>query len=133
MLRLGTRRLFRRVALRSGRQWQARGIIQDLALLWGELAEASRLDFALPRLRWHGAERLDGVLYRLPAVWRKAFVLRVQGPELLLLLGSQVLPRLHAAKDLLLAVLRHAVEMLQSLFESLLPVARKAAKLGVVS
>jgi hypothetical protein len=133
MLRRSRLRLFRRIALRSRCQRQTRSIVQHLAFLRGELAETARLDFALPSFRWHGPQRLDGVLHCLPTVWRKAPVLRIQGPELLFLLGSQVLPRLHAAKDLLLSVLRHAVEMLQSLFESLLPVARKAAELRVIS
>jgi hypothetical protein len=52
---------------------------------------------------------------------------------LLFLLRCQVFPSFHTAKDLLLAVLRHAVEMLQPLFEFLLSVRRKAAKLRVAS
>jgi len=58
--------------------------------------------------------------------------LRIDRPELLFLLRCQVFPGLHTAKDLLLAVLRHVVEMLQSLFISLLIFPWKTAELRIV-
>jgi len=58
--------------------------------------------------------------------------LRVRCTELVFLLQRQVLPGFHAPQNLLLALGRHAIEVLQSLLEFLLPLGRKAAEILVV-
>jgi len=86
------------------------------------------LNLPLPRLGRHGAQGLDGIPYSLPALRREAVELRSQPAKLLLLLRRQMLPGFHAPENLLLAFLREAVEVLQSLLVSLLALSRKPAK-----
>jgi hypothetical protein len=97
-----------------------------------ELAEAPGLNFTLAGLRRHRPQALNGVSYCLTAVRRQAPELRIGCPELLLLLRREVLPGFHAPQNLLLALRRHAVEALQPLLKSLLPLGRKPAKIPVV-
>jgi hypothetical protein len=109
-----------------------RGVVQHLAFLGRKLTKSSSLDFPLTCLRWHSAQRLDGVSHGLLAVRGKALELRIQRPELLFLLRRQVLPGFHAPEDLLLPIWWHAIEVLQALFEFLLAIARQTPELRVI-
>ena len=131
-MRASSRLLSRRRRGLCWRQRQLRRIIQHLALLRGKLAETSSLNFPLARVGRHGAQRLDGIPDGLLTVRRQVLELRVIGAELLFLLGSQVLPGFHSPQNLLLAVWRQAVEVLQSLFKLLLAIVRKTAKLRII-
>jgi hypothetical protein len=97
-----------------------------------ELIESPRFERALARVRRHGTQTLDSASYRLLAVRRQTVELRIDGPELLLLLRGEVLPGFHAMKHLLLLVPRQSVEVLQALLKLLLPIRRQTAKCGVV-
>src|SRR5258707_14247751 len=101
-----------RLWLGRRRQWQMCRVIQDLAFLRRELAESARLDFMLTGIRGHGPQGLDCVLHGLPTVRRQILELRIERPEVLLLLLRQVFPGFHAPQDLLLALGWHGVEVL---------------------
>jgi hypothetical protein len=120
------------IAIRSGRrERQGRGVIKHLTLLRRELVEASRLQLALARLRWHCTQRLNRILDRLTSFRRETVVLRGEVSELLPLLGLQVLPHLSAAQHLLLTVRRQAVEVLQALLKALLSIGRQLLEVRI--
>jgi hypothetical protein len=110
-LRAGSR-LIGLLPIRSGGERQLRGIVEDLPFLRREMAETSGLDLPLTHWRRHSAQGLNGVSYRLAAIRRQTLELRVNTPELFLLLRRQMFPRLHALQDLLLPFWRQAVEAL---------------------
>lgn len=107
-------------------------VIQDVALLRRKLAESARLDFTLACLGRHGPQGLDGIFHGLTTVRRQIFELRIERSEVLLLLRRQVFPSFHSPQDLLLALGRHGVEVLQPLLELLLFGWGKVAELRIV-
>jgi hypothetical protein len=113
-------------------QRHASGVIQNLALLWREIVEPSRLNGLLSRVGWHRAQALNRVPYSLLALRRKAVELRIHGAELLPLRAGQVLPGLHVLQHLLLALRRQAVEVLETPLELLLPLLRQTAEIRIV-
>jgi hypothetical protein len=96
------------------------------------LAEASRLDFPLARLRRHGAKRLYRAPHRLAAIRSQAIVLRGKVAEILPLVRGEMFPNFTAAQDLLLPLRRQAVEVLQPLNILLLALRRQTPELGII-
>jgi hypothetical protein len=110
---------------------KARGVVEQLPFLRRELVETSGFKSSLPRIGRHGAQALYGISDCLLPLRGQAPELRIYCTELLLLLRSQVLPGFHTVKDLLLPLWRQRVEVLQPLFELLLPAGRQATKVGI--
>jgi hypothetical protein len=119
------------VILGCWRERQARSIVQDLLLLRRELAESSRFDFTLPSLGRHSTQSIYRTLHSMTAVGRQAAEMGLQVTKILLLIRVQVFPYFHASQRLLLAIGREAIEPLQPLFQLLLPLGRKPAKIRI--
>ena len=107
-------------------------VVQDLALLGREVIEAPRGDCPLASVGRHRTQSLYGIAYGLLTFRRQAAELGIHRTELLLLCARQVLPGFHAPQNLLLALGRETVEVLQPLLELLLALRRQPAESWII-
>src|SRR5215471_16053941 len=123
----------RLVAAVRGRKRQTRSIPHQLPLLIGEHAlKLVGVNHVFALISRHGAEIVNRCMYHPAPVGRKLPHLPEHLSCLLLLLGSQMLPRVHAIKDLNLPLWRETRKVLQPLSQYLLPDRREFLERGIV-
>lgn len=103
-----------------------RGSPNHTNFLFIEIAfKAVGVDDLLALLGRHGTQISHRCAHHALAVRRKLTKLAVELARLILLLGSQMFPRLHSVQHLQLPLRRETREMLQSLPQQLLPLCRQ--------
>jgi hypothetical protein len=106
---------------------------QDAAFFGRELvSELVGVDELVALCGRQAAHSADCPVDGLPAIGRQLPELLEELTRLLLLIGSQVLPGLHAVEYALLLLWREAGKMLQLVLQPLLLLGRKFAELGIV-
>jgi len=112
---------------------QARGAAHQFALLVGEFPfEAIRVDDLLALIGGHRTQVIDCFVDQPAPIWGQLLHFFENLTSLLLLLGSQMLPGLHAIQHPKLLLRRQAGETLQAIAKYLLTARGKVAKGRVI-